>query len=152
MYRTTQTLASSAEQEFVSLRRRIFDEEARIERLKRFMGALPEAGRRLSAFEEDHTPPRRQGYSQAAKLLRLVAAKSGAQLAKVDFKLDTKTRGPLLRLGLVIIADGSFPALLKFAHGIETASDMILIESFKIAAGDNNALELRLAADLYLTP
>lgn len=153
MYQSTQALASSAQKDFASLRRRIFDGETRIERLKKFLEALPEAGKRLSAFEQDHTPPRRQGYSQAAKLLRLVAEKSGAQLAKVVYKkLDTKVSGPLQPLGMLITVDGSFPTLLKFAHGLETASDLILIRSFNIAASDNRALELRLAADLYLTP
>jgi hypothetical protein len=152
MYRSTQALASSTDQQFASLRRRIFDGETRIERLKKFLGALPEEGKRLSSFEKDHTTPRRQAYSQAAKLLRLEAEKSGAQLAKLGFNLDTKPSGPLLRLGSVIVVDGSFPALLKFAHGLETASDLILIRSFNIAAVEDRTLELRLAADFYLTP
>jgi Tfp pilus assembly protein PilO len=67
-------------------------------------------------------------------------------------KLDNKTPGPLLRLELEIKVEGSFPALLKFAHGLETASDLMLIRSFSIAAGENGGLELRLAADSYLTP
>ena len=152
VYRSTQALASSAEQQFASLRRRIFDGENRLEQLKKFLGELPEAGKRLSSFEKDHTPPRRQGYSEAAKLLRLVADKSGAQLAKVEFKLDPKPSGPLQRLGLVIIVDGSFPALLKFAHGLETANELILIRSFNLAAVEERTLELRLVADFYLTP
>jgi hypothetical protein len=41
---------------------------------------------------------------------------------------------------------------LKFAHGLETANDLIVIRSFTLAEGDNGALELRLATDLYLTP
>lgn len=152
MYRSTQALASTAQQQFASLRRHIFDGETRIERLKKFLGALPEAGKRLASFEQEHTPPRRQGYSQAAKLLRLAAKESGAQLARVDFKLDTKPSGPLQRLGLLIIVDGSFPALLKFAHGLETANDLILIRSFNIAAVEDRAQELRLVADFYLRP
>ena len=152
MYRSTQALAASAQQQFASMRRRIFDGEIRIERLKKFLGALPKSSKRLASFEQEHTPPRRQGYSQAAKLLRLVAEKSGAQLAKVDFKLDTKPSGPLQRMGLLIIVDGSFPSLLKFAHGLEAANDLILIRSFNIAAVEERALELRLVADFYLTP
>jgi hypothetical protein len=57
------------------------------------------------------------------------------------------------RLGLVIIVAGPFPGLLKFAHALETASDFIVIRSFNIAAaGDTHDLEMRLTADLYLTP
>jgi Tfp pilus assembly protein PilO len=153
MYRSIQALVFSKQQQFASLRRRIFDGETRIERLKKFLAALPEAGERLSSFERDHIPPRRQGYSRASNLVRRVAQQSGAQLANVAFKkLDTKAPGPLLRLELEIKAQGPFPALVKFAHGLETASDLMVIRSFSIAVGDNGGLELRLAADSYLTP
>ena len=151
-YRYTQTLASSAQQQFASLRGRIHNSHARIDRLKKFVAALPDAGKRLSAFEQDHTAPQRHGYSRAAKLLRQVAEKSGAQPAKVAFKEDTKVPGPLLRLGVLIDIEGPFPALLKFAHGLETANDLVLIRSFRITSGENDALDLRLAADFYLTP
>lgn len=152
MFRSTQTLLSSEQQQFASLRRRIFDEETRIERLKKFREALPEAGKKLASLEREHTPPRRQAFSQAARLVRRVAEQSGTQLASVAYKLDNKASGPLQRLGLVINVEGPFPALLKFVHGLETASDLIVIRSFNITAGDNRVVELRLAADLYLTP
>jgi hypothetical protein len=42
--------------------------------------------------------------------------------------------------------------LLKFAHGLETANDFILIREFNLATGENGMLSLRLAADFYLTP
>jgi hypothetical protein len=66
--------------------------------------------------------------------------------------MDEKVSGPLQRLGIMIDVEGSFPALLKFAHGLETSSDLLLIRSFSMAEGKDNPLELRLAADLYLTP
>jgi hypothetical protein len=152
MFRSTQALVSSEQQQFASLRRRIFDAEIRIERLKEFLGALPEAGERLSSFERDHTPPRRQGYSRASDLVRRVAQQSGTQLVSVAYKLDNKAPGPLQRLGSLINVEGSFPALLKFAHGLETANELIVIRGFNIVVGDNGVLELRLATDLYLTP
>jgi Tfp pilus assembly protein PilO len=152
MLRSTQALVSSEQQQFAALRRRIHDGEVRIERLKKFREALPEAGKRLAALKRDHTPPRRQGFSQAAKLVRGVTGQSGTQLTSVAYKLDNNASGPLQRLGLAIVVAGPFPALLKFAHALETASDFIVIRSFNIAASDTHALELRLSADLYLTP
>ena len=152
MYRSTQALVSSEQQQFAALRRRIYDGEVRIERLKKFREALPEAGQRLAALERDHAPPRRQGFSQAAKLVRRVTEQSGTQLTSVAYKLDNNATGPMQRLGLVIIVAGPFPALLKFAHALETASDLIVIRSFNIAVGETQPLQLRLAADLYLTP
>ena len=113
---------------------------------------MPEAGKRLAALKRDHTPPRRQGFSQAAKLVRRLTEQSGTQLTSVAYKLDNNASGPLQRLGLVIVVAGPFPALLKFTHALETASGFIVIRSFNIAAGDTHALELKLAADLYLTP
>jgi hypothetical protein len=150
--RSTQALVFSEQQQFATLRRRIFDAEVRIENLKQFREALPEAAKKLSSLEQDHTPPRRQAFSQAAKLVRRVTEQSGAQLVNVAYKLDTKASGPLLRLGAVLNVGGAFPALLQFAHGLETASDLLVIRSFNMAEGEDRALGLRLAVDLYLTP
>ena len=152
MYRSTQALVSSEQQQFAALRRRIHDGEVRIERLKKFREALPEAGKRLAALKRDHTPARRQGFSQAAKLVRGATEHSGMQLTSVTYKLDNNASGPVQRLGLVIVVEGPFPALLKFAHALETASDLIVIQSFNIAPGETQALVFHLAADLYLTP
>ncbi len=152
LFRPIQALVFSEQQQFAALRRRIYDDEVRIERLKKFREALPEAGKKLAALEQDYAPPRRQGFSQAAKLVRRGTEQSGTQLISVAYKLDNDPSGPLQRLGLVINVAGPFPALLKFVHALETASDLIVIRSFKIATGDTQELDLRLAADLYLTP
>jgi hypothetical protein len=74
------------------------------------------------------------------------------QLTSVTYKLDNNASGPVQRLGLVIVVEGPFPALLKFAHALETASDLIVIQSFNIAPDETQALVFHLAADLYLTP
>lgn len=134
------------------MRRRIIDEQARTERLKEFREAFPEAGKELESFKRDHTPPRRQGFSQAAKLVRRLTEQSGIQLASVRYKLDSSTSGPLERLSLEVVVNGPFPGLLKFAHALETAGDFIAIQSFSLAEGDNGQLGLRLAAESYLTP
>ena len=147
-----QSLASSEEQQFAALRRRIYDEEVRIERLKKFREALPEAAKRLEAIKQEHAPGRRQGYSQAHRLVQAATDQSRTQLTSVAYKLDTKTSAPLQRLELVIVVSGPFPALLKFTHALETASELIVIRSFSIVRSEANTLELRLGADLYLMP
>ncbi len=152
MYRYTQSMLFTEQQQFADLRGRILDDESRIGRLNQFLAGLPAAGERLASFEKDHAPARRQAYSQAAKMLRVLAEKSGAQLGSVAYKRDDKSSGPLLRLGLMINVEGSFPALMKFAHGLETAQDLVVIRGFNIAETDNRVLDLRLAADMYLTP
>ena len=152
IYRPIQALVSSAQMQFDALRGRIYDGEVRIERLKEFREALPEADKRLAALEQDHAPPRRQGFSQAHNLVRRASEQSGTQLGSLAFKLDNNTSGPLQRLGVVINVAGPFPALLKFVHALETANDLIVVQSFKIAVGDTQPLGLRLAADLYLAP
>jgi hypothetical protein len=59
----------------------------------------------------------------------------------------------LERLELDISLEGSYLSLLKFSHALETANDFILVREFNFApGGDNQALGLRLGADLYLTP
>ena len=152
IFRPVQASASSAQQQFAGLRRRIFDGEVRIERLTKFLGTLPEADQRLVSFQQEHAPPRRQGFSQAAKLIHRLTEQSGTQLSSVVYKLDNNSSAPLLRLGLVMNLSGGFPALLKFAHALETASDFIVLRGFNITPGDEGELDLRLVADLYLTP
>jgi len=152
VYRYTQQQLSSEQQQFAALRQHILEGETRIELLKKYREALPETGKKLASLEREHTPPRRQAYSQASELVRRIADQSGAQLAKVAFKEDRKASGPLLRLGILIDVEGPFPALLKFAHGLETASDLLLIRSFNMAESEEGAIQLQLAADLYLAP
>jgi len=152
MFQYTRGLVSSQEQQFAALRRRIYDEEVRIERLKKFREALPEVEKKLAALKQDHAPARRQGYSQAAKLVRTATEQSGAQLVSVAYKLDTNVSAPLQRLGLMIVVSGPFPALMKFAHALETSSDLMVVRSFSMAESETEGLELRLGADLYLTP
>ena len=152
MLRPVLALASSEQQQFAALRRRIFDGQVRLEQLNQFQEALPEAGKRLATFKQDHTPPRRQGFSQADKLVRRLTEEAGIQRKGVAYKLDTSTSAPLLRLNMVITVEGPFPGLLKFGHALETASDFIVLRSFNIAPGEGGVLDLRLVADLYLTP
>lgn len=152
VYRYTQQQLSSAQQQFAALRQHILEGEGRIELLKKYREALPETGSKLASLEQEHAPPRRHAYSQASQIIGRIAKESGAQLAKVSFKEDRKTPGPLLRLGILIDVEGSFPVLLKFAHGLETANDLLLIRSFSMAESEEGMVQLRLAADLYLTP
>lgn len=152
MFLPLRMAVSSEQQQFASVRRRIVDDEVRVDRLKQFREAFPEAGQGLAAFKRDHIPPRRQGFSQAAKLVHRLTEQSGVELESVAYKLDKTASGPFERLGLVINVDGPFSGLLKFAHALETASDFMVVQTFNIAPGDDNQLTLRLAADLYLMP
>jgi len=152
VYRQIQSQLSSELEQFAALRQRIFDGEARIERLTKYKASLPEAGKKLAALIEDHTLHRRTAYSQAFKLLRQVAEQSAAQLGKVEFRRNDKAAGPVLPLGAAINAEGSFPQLLKFAYGLETASDLLVIRSFSMTEGVDTPQQLRLLVDIYFTP
>jgi Tfp pilus assembly protein PilO len=152
MFRPVHAKVSLEQQRFATLRRSIFDGEIRIEQLKEFLAELPGAGERLSSFEQDHVPPRRQGFSEAAKLLRNATGQSATQLTYVGYKLDNAASGPLQRLGLVVNVAGAFPALLKFSHALETANVFVVLRSFTIAPGERGAMAMRVTADLYLKP
>ena len=152
VYRQIQSQLSSELEQFAALRQRIFDAEGRIERLTKYKASLPEAGKKLAALIEDHALHRRTAYSQAFKLLRQVAEQSGVQLGKVEFRRNDKAAGPVLPLGAAINAEGSFPQLLRFAHGLETASDLLVIRSFSMAEGVDTPQQLRLLVDIYFIP
>lgn len=152
LLRPLQNLVVSEELSYTGARRRIRDAQARIDRLEKFQEALPTAGDRIEAFKRDHLPPRRRGFSQAARLLRRVTEQSGIQLTNVAYRLDPSRSEPLERLGIEVNVQGPFSGLMKFAHALETASDFIVIREFAFGPGDGGALALHLATDLYLQP
>jgi len=152
MFRPVGNLVASAQQRYSATRRRIHEGQVRVERLEKFQQALPSAEEGIEAFKHDHVPPRRRGFSRAARLVRRVSEQSGIQFTNLAYRLDTGKGEPLERLGIEIDVEGSFAGLLKFAHALETASDFIVVREFSFEPGDGEALALRLAADLYLTP
>jgi Tfp pilus assembly protein PilO len=152
VYRPLGNMVASEEQRYTHERQGARQEQVRVERLKKYQAALPEADKRLEDFTTNHTPPHRRRFSVAARLIREVADASGVQPASVAYRLDTKHNDPLERLGLEINVTGSYTGLLKFAHALETARDLILVREFSFTPADNGVLNLRLVADLYSTP
>jgi len=150
--RPVQTLVAIEQRRFFDLRRRLHVAELRVDRLVRSQRSLPDADDKLGAFKRDHVPSRRQAFSQAARLVSKVGEQSGIQISGVGYRLDPNRGDPLERLGIEIQAVGSYTGLLKFAHGLETASQFILIREFNFQPGDGGVLALRLVADLYLAP
>ncbi len=123
-----------------------------VARLEKFQKALPAADDQLKVFLQDHVPPRRLVFSDAAHLVRVLTQQSGVQLDSVSYKLSSEKGEPLDRLGLDITVEGQFPDLLKFAHSLETAEDLILVRNFTFAAGQSGSVTLRVGGVLYLTP
>lgn len=152
MLRPAQNWVASEHRRHEALRAQIREAQARVDRLEKFQDALPTAGDKLEVFMRDHVPPRRHGFSSAARLLGRVAEQSGAQLGPINYRLDKDRAQPLVRLGIEVNAEGSFSDLLKFAHALETASDFIVLREFALEPLEGGALGLRLVADLYLLP
>jgi Tfp pilus assembly protein PilO len=152
VYRPLGNMVASEQQRYSDVRQMVREQQIRVDRLEKYQAALPEADKRLEDFTSNHTPPRRRGFSTAAHLIRQVADASGVQPASVAYRLETTHHDPLERLGLEINVTGPYTGLLKFAHALETADDLILIREFSFAPGENGALSLRLVVDLYMTP
>lgn len=133
-------------------RQRVQDLQARVVRLERFRANLPDAEKQLAAFESEHIPPRRQGFSRAARLLRRLSEQSNLDVSGVSYRLDAGHKEPLDRLGIELNVEGKFSDLMKFTHALETASDMIVIREFSFGLGEANRVGMRLTADVYLTP
>jgi Tfp pilus assembly protein PilO len=123
----------------------------RVKRLKQFRASLPDARKVLEKFEQDRVPSRRQGYSRAAHTIHDIAQRSGVDISAVSFKLDSRHRDPMDRLGITLTAEGLYPSLIQFARKLETTSDFIVVRDFSLQQGDGSALALRLSADLYLS-
>ena len=138
--------------QYSQVRERIREEQSRLERLEEFQAAVPGSGERWESFTEEQIPPRRRGYSAAAHVIHQAASDSGVQYPGIVFRQDSRHNEPLIRLGAEISTVGPYPAVLKFIHTLETASTFVLIRGFNLTPGDNGALNLRIAADFYVTP
>jgi Tfp pilus assembly protein PilO len=133
-------------------RHRVQETQVRVARLERFRANLPDAQEQLATFERDHIPPRRQGFSRVARLVRRLSEQSNLELSGVSYRLDAGREEPLERLGVELNVEGNFPDLMKFTHALETASDMIVLRDFTFGPGESGRVEMRLTADLYLSP
>lgn len=127
-------------------------EAGQVAHLERFSAILPDAEHALQSFEQDHVPPRRRGFSRGARLVRKVADDSGVELSTVVYKLYSRQGQPLERLAIHVDVQGSYPGLIKFAHSLETASDLVVVREFSLGPSKEGSLNLRVSADLYLAP
>jgi len=135
------------------LRQTIRNEQIRVDVLTKYEAALPAAGKELEDFSAQRTPSHREAYSAAAHLIHRLADASGIKIAGMAYHLDTEQHDPLQRLALEVSLEGPYASLLKFSHGLETANEFISVREFNFGPqGDKGALQLRLGADLYLTP
>ncbi len=135
-------------QEFQQLQQRQY----RVVQLEKFQKALPAADDQLKTFLHDHVPTRRRVFSEAARLVRVLTQKSGVQLDNISYKLSSEKGEPLDQLGLDVTVEGPFTNLLKFAHSLETADDLILVRNFSFSAGQGGSVGLRVGGILYITP
>jgi Tfp pilus assembly protein PilO len=135
------------------LRQTIRNQQIRVDLLKKYEAALPQAAKGLEDFTTSRAPARREGFSTAAHLIHKVADDSGVKVTTTAYRFDKEQKDPLERLQIEINAQGPYAGLLKFSHGLETANDFILVREFTLTpGGENGALGLRLGAELYLTP
>ncbi len=150
--RPLRSLVVGEGQERDRVQSRVLDQQARLARLKGVLDALPATNKDIKVFLKDHVPPRRRGFSRAARMLRELSGESGVQLAPVSYRLGSTGEWPLEPLRIQVTVDGPFPAVLKFAHALENASEFVLVREFTLQAAENGKLELRLMADMYLVP
>lgn len=148
--RPLRNLRAAEEARYVTARERIRDLRMRTARLEKFQVALPEAESQLSVFLRSHVPPRRQGFSRAARLVRRLTEQAGLRLSSVAYKLESSENDPLARLGIEVEVEGPFASLLNFSHALETAGDFIVLRDFTFEPTEGQSVALRLGADLYL--
>lgn len=145
-------LLSSEQSRYNVVRERVQNLRLKVARLEGSQASLPEAKDQIKVFERKYVPPRRRGFSRAARLIRQLTDQSGIELSNVAYKLDSNQDDPLRRLGIEVSVAGPFPSLMNFTHALETASDFIVVRDFTFEHAEGNVVELRLEADLYLTP
>ncbi|MBZ5544712.1 MAG: type 4a pilus biogenesis protein PilO [Acidobacteriia bacterium] len=152
LVRPLRSLREGEEASYAATRDRLRDGKARVARLEKFKATLPDAEEQLTAFFKDHVPPRRRGFSRAARLVRELAEQAGVQVTGITYKLGHGKDEPLERLALDVEVEGPFASLLKFAHALETADDFIALRDISFQPVEGGTLTLHVGADLYLTP
>lgn len=152
LVRPLRSMRTAEEVRYSATREHVQELKVRAARLEKFQTAVPETEDQLSAFIRSHIPPRRQGFSRAARLVRRLTEQAGVELSGVAYKLDSAADDPLERLGIEVEVEGPFPSLLNFSHALETASDFIVVREFAFEPAEGGGVALRLGADLYLTP
>ncbi|HEV2492123.1 MAG TPA: hypothetical protein VG204_03530 [Terriglobia bacterium] len=135
-----------------STQHRIAQTQARVARLERSQMLLPAAGNQLKAFYSSHFSGRREAFSRASHVVRVLADQALVQLNSISYKLDPKPTGPFERLAVEMVVGGQFPYLMNFTHSLETADDFFLVRNMTIAETQSGKLAMRLTADLYVTP
>jgi len=144
--------ANASLDSLASTQSRIARTQARVERLEMSQTMLPEADYRLKAFYSTHVSGRREAFSRASRVVRVLADQSGARLSSISFKLDSKPTGPLERLAVEVGVVAPFSSLLSFTHSLETADDFFLVRNMTITQTQSGGLGMRLTTDLYVTP
>jgi Tfp pilus assembly protein PilO len=152
LVRPLRSMRTAEEVRYSATREHVQELKVRAARLEKFQTAVPETEDQLRAFIRSHIPPRRQGFSRAARLVRRLTEQAGVELSGVAYKLDSAADDPLERLGIEVEVEGPFPSLLNFSHALETASDFIVVREFAFEPAEGRGVALRLGADLYLTP
>lgn len=146
-------LLAREQQEFAATRLQLRRQKAALLRVQRRVDGLPAEQQQLRTFVKEHIPERRQGYSRAAMLIEGLTQRTGVELTGIGYKQETDPEaGPFKLLTLNVYVQGPFANLLNFGHGLDTASDFIVVRGFKFESGVQGMLGLRLTADLYLMP
>lgn len=127
-------------------------QQAHVARLQKFQAELPAANEKLTDFLEHHVPSRDRVFSDAMRLVQVLSRKSGVQLDNLSYKLSSEKGQPLDQLGLDVTVEGQFANLLRFAHSLETADDLILVRNFSFSSGEGGKVNLRVGGILYLRP
>jgi len=143
---------ATVERHVEELRKTIRDQQVRVGVLKKFQEAMPQTGKGVEDFMANRIPPRREAYSISDHLVHKVGDAANVKILGMSFRLDPDKTDPLLRLQLEVNVQGTYTALLKFSHALETANNMVLEREFSIAPGTAGILSLRMGADIYLTP
>ena len=142
----------ATEQHFTATRLAWMQEKLLAAKLEKRASALPTADQQVDTFIQKRIPPRRQGFSRAAKLVQQLSQQAGVQLDSLSYRLQDKPTAPLDDLGISVAIEGDFPKLMAFTRALETSQDLVVVREFRFEPGDQGVLGLHLTADLYLMP
>jgi Tfp pilus assembly protein PilO len=143
---------AAAENSYHLAQLQVQQRQERVAQLAGYQKDLPHADEQLAAFLKEHLPTRRHAFSEAARLIRVLTSQCSVQLDNVSYKLTSEKDEPLERLRINVTVEGPFSNLLKFAHTLESAPELILLKDFTFSTSQGNIVALQVGAELYLTP
>jgi Tfp pilus assembly protein PilO len=110
-----------------------------VERLEKLNAQLETSEQDRHKMYTSHFLRRDIGYSQILPELENIAQRMGVRKSRVEYSQATMSQYGLYSVKIQIPVDGSYPNIVRFIQGLESADTFFIIEGISLRAADNTS-------------